>query len=253
MLILLGLLVFIYSVVCAIGFIVLPSFGEIYASFALSGLIFFTFIFGDRVLLGFMRAKLNAKQDDLNYELSNVSLKFSIPRVNLYLSNRVSGWHILDNSFTSPSIIINPLTLKHLNRDELSTLFSLCCYKMNLGLARRTSIFLVVFTVVLYPLALCPLLERYKLVYLSMLIKFLLFPFIILKDYILDAGEKESELVHSFLEKYPYSESIHGAIFKIKSIPAKKGNDLLDFCVETISLTDQESKEKLSYYLRATR
>ncbi len=250
MLFLLGLMIFIYSVICALGFVILPSFGEIYASFGLSALIFFTFVFGDRILLGFMRAQLNTKQDDLNYELSNVSLKFSISRVNLYLSSRVSGWHILDNSFTSPSIIINPLTLKRLNPEELRTLFSFCCYKINKGEASRSSIFLVVFTVILYPLALCPLLEKLRLSYISLFIKFLLFPFILLKNKIVNSGDKESELIKNFLEQYPYEHDINGALFKIKSIKTPKGNDLLDFCVETISLTDQDSKEKLSYYLR---
>ena len=86
-----------------------------------------------------------------------------------------------------------------------------------------------------------------------MLIKFILFPFMLLSRFALDNGEKESELVEKYLAKYANHSDVHGAIFKVKTIKTPRGNDLLDFCVETISLTDQDSKEKLSYYLRSIR
>lgn len=253
MLFLLGLLVFIYSVVSALGFIVLPEYGEIYASFSLSALILFTFLVGDKLLLGFMRAKLNTRQDSLNYHLSNIALKFSIQRINLYVSNQVSGWHILDNSFASPSLIINPESIKDLRDKELEALLSLACFKIQSGAAKRTSILLVLFTVILYPLAICSFLDRYKLGYLSLLIKFFLFPFVLLKKSVLNTGEAEKDLIESFLKKYPLSREIHAAVFKLNQISPKYGNDLVNFCVETISLTDQESKEKLSYYVTTNR
>ena len=253
MLFLLGFLAFLYSVVSAIGFIVLPAYGEIYASFALSGVILFTFLIGDRLLLGFMRAKLNTKQDKLNYHLSNIALKFSIRKINIYTSKRVSGWHILDNSFAAPSLIINPDSLSRLRDKELEALLSLACFKVQSGLAKRTSIFLVLFSVVLYPLVLCDFFNKHKLVHISFLIKFFLFPFVLLKKSVLNTKQTERDLINNFLKKYPLSSEIHAAVFKLNQISPKHENDLLNFCVETISLTDQESKEKLSYYLTTTR
>jgi hypothetical protein len=253
MLFLLGLLVFLYSVVSALGFILLPAYGEIYASFGLSALIVFTFLVGDRLLLGFMRAKLNTKQDKLNYHLSNIALKFSIQRINLYVSKRVSGWHILDNSFASPSLIINPDSIEGLRDKELEALLSLACYKIQSGVAKKSSIFLVLFAVVLYPLALCETLDRYRLGYISFLIRFFLYPFVLLKNLVLNPLKIEKDLINEFLEKYSLSSEIHAGVFKLNQISPKKGNDLLNFCVETISLTDQKSKEKLSYYITTTR
>lgn len=252
MLILLGLLIFLYSIISALGFILLPAFGEIYASSLLSLIVIFAFIFGDKVLLGFMQAKLNTKQDDLNYELSNVALKFSIPRISLYLSKRVSGWHVLDNSFASPSIIINPNTINSLNKEELHALFSLACYKVKSGEIRRKSIYLTLFSVALLPLSLCDLFEKMKLSAVSVLIKSLLMPIILLKSSVINNSVIEASLLNEFYKKYPLQHSIKGAIFKLEQNKGYSGNALLDLCIETISLTEQESKEKLSYYIRTT-
>ncbi|WP_127715613.1 hypothetical protein [Halobacteriovorax sp. HLS] len=252
MLILLGLLVFLYSVISALGFIMLPAFGEIYASSLLSLVIIFAFIFGDKILLGFMQAKLNTRQDDLNYELSNVALKFSIPRISLYVSKRVSGWHVLDNSFASPSIIINPNTVESLNKEELNSLFSLACFKIKSGEIRRKSIYLTLFSVALLPLAVCDFLDRMRLSVISILIKSILMPIILLKSSVIDNKQVEASLMEDFYKLYPLKHAVSGATFKLKQNRAYAGNLLLDLCIETISLTEQESKEKLSYYIRTT-
>ncbi|OUR92881.1 hypothetical protein A9Q84_20430 [Halobacteriovorax marinus] len=253
MLFLLSFLFLLYSVISALGFILLPSFGEIYASSALSFVIFVVFLFGDRILLGFMRAKLNTKQNDLAYDLSNIRLKFKIPRVRLYLSPMVSGWYILDNSFAAPSIIVNQDSIKKLNREELRTMLSFACFKIKSGRARKSSIYLVLFSLVLMPLSICRFLEAHKMTYISATIKFFMVPFVQLKNSVIDVQEIQASLLEEFLTDYPMSHSINGAIFKINKIPSLKRNYLFDTCIETISLTEQESKEKLSYYLRIKR
>lgn len=253
MLFLLSFLVILYSVISALGFIFLPSFGEIYASTSLSIIIIVIFLFGDRILLGFMKAKLNTKQNDLAYDLSNIRLKFKIPRVKLYLSPVVSGWYILDNSFAAPSIIVNQDSIKSLNREELQAMLSFACFKIKSGSARKSSIYLVLFSLVLMPLSICKFLEAHRMSYISASIKFFMIPFIQLKNSVIDSGEIQASLLDKFLKDYPMSHSIHGAIFKINEISCNVRNYLFDACVETISLTEQKSKEKLSYYLRIKR
>lgn len=250
MLFLFGFLLFFYAVTSALGFIILPSFGEIYASAFLSLWILIEFLCGDRILLGFMRAKLMVEQNRVSYMLSNVRLKFSIPKVSLYSSRRVRGWHIIDNAFSSPVIVVNPDTLKKLSDKELETVLSLACYSISNGVARKSSIYLVLFSIILSPLALCTLLERFGLDALSVVIKFLLMPFIVLKDYVLNGREIEKETVRKFLEKYDLEHELNGGLFKINMNTVEKRSYLFQICTETISLTHQEGKEKLSYYLK---
>jgi|GEM_PF-3807470 len=250
MLFLFGFLLFFYTVTSALGFIVLPNFGEIYASTILSVWILVEFLFGDRILLGFMRAKLMVDQNRISYMLSNVRLKFSIPRVSLYSSRRVRGWHIIDNAFSSPVIIVNPDTIKKLSDKELETVLSLACYTISNGIARKNSIYLVLFSIILSPLALCSLLERYRLDALSVLIKYLLMPFVILKDYVLNGKAIEQSAIEGFLEKFDVKHELDAGLFKINTNTVEKRSYLFQICTETISLTHQEGKEKLSYYLK---
>ncbi|PIK14255.1 hypothetical protein [Halobacteriovorax sp. JY17] len=250
MLFLFGFLLFFYSVTSAIGFILLPSFGEIYASSILSLWILLAFIFGDRLLLGYMRAKLVVNQNRISYMLSNIRLKFSISRVNLYTSRRVRGWHIIDNAFSNPVIIVNPETLTSLSDKELEALLSLACFKIKRKVARKISIYLVLFTIILSPLIFSNILEKYRLEALSALIKYLLMPFILLKNYVLNSKEIEEKLIADFLLRFDFKHELEASLFKINGNTVEKRSYLFQICTETISLTHQEGKEKLSYYLR---
>ncbi|WP_372652609.1 hypothetical protein [Halobacteriovorax sp.] len=250
MLFLFGFLLFFYGVTSALGFIILPNFGEIYASAVLSVWILIEFLFGDRILLGFMRAKLIVEQNRIAYMLSNIRLKFSIPRVNLYSSRRVRGWHIIDNAFSSPVIVVNPDTVRKLSDRELEAVLSLACFVISRGVARKNSIYLVLFSIILSPLALCSILERYKLDGISVIIKYLLMPFAILKSYVLNGKAIEQSAIEKFLEKFDLKHELEAGLFKINTNTVAKRSYLFHICTETISLTHQEGKEKLSYYLK---
>ncbi|ATH09386.1 hypothetical protein BIY24_15995 [Halobacteriovorax marinus] len=250
MLFLFGFLLFFYALTSAIGFILLPSFGEIYASGLLSILILIEFLFGDRILLGFMRAKLVVDQNRISYMLSNIRLKFSLSRVNLYTSRRVRGWHIIDNAFSSPVIVVNPETLKRLSDRELEAMLSLACFKISRGIARKDSIYLVLFSIILSPVILCNILEKYRLDAISSLIKFLLMPFILLKGYVLNTKQIQDDLVKDFLESFDLAHELEGGLYKVNINTVEKRSYLFEICTETISLTHKEGKEKLSYYLK---
>lgn len=250
MLFLLAFLAFFYCVTSAVGFILLPSFGEIYASSILSVWILLIFLFGDRLLLGYMRAKLVVGQNKISYMLSNIRLKFSIPRFSLYTSRRVRGFHIIDSAFSSPVIVINPDALAKLSDNELEAVLSLACFKVSKGEARKVAVYLVLFSIILSPLVLSTTLEKYKLDAFSALIKFLLMPFILLKSYVLNSKVMERELVDEFLSKFDLKHELEAGLYKINSNTVEKRSYLFEVCTETIALTHQDGKEKLSYYLK---
>lgn len=251
MLFLFGFLIFFYSVTSALGFIILPSFGEIYASAVLSIWIIIEFLFGDRILLGFMRASLVVNQNRIAYMLSNIRMKFSIPRVNLYTSRRVRGWHLVDNAFSDPVIIVNPETLKKLSDAELEAVLSFSCYKINKGLVRKESIYLILFSIILSPLVLCSIFERLRLDFISSTLKYLLTPFVLLKSIVLNSHKIETNLKIDFLEEFDMGHELEAGLYKINSNTVEKRSYLFNICTETISLTHKEGKEKLSYYLKA--